>query len=155
MRTIDTAPWLTAEQQQVWRAYLNATNRVRQHLDNELRQFDLDLSEYEILVRLSEAPYRSIRMSELADQVGQSRSRLTHTVTRLEAKGLLSRGSCPGDRRGVLATLTDQGFAFLEKVAPYHVASVREILVDPVCSEDFAALGRVMQGVLDADLPDT
>ncbi|MCW5953030.1 MAG: MarR family transcriptional regulator [Propionibacteriaceae bacterium] len=150
---MDTPVWLTAEQQQVWRAYLNATNRVRQHLDGELRQFDLDLGEYEILVRLSEAPYRSIRMSELADQVGQSRSRLTHTVTRLEAKELLTRGSCPGDRRGVLATLTDQGYSFLEKVAPYHVASVREILVDPVCAEDFAALGRAMQSVLDADLP--
>ncbi|MCA0252304.1 MAG: MarR family transcriptional regulator [Actinobacteria bacterium] len=153
MRTIDTPVWLTAEQQQVWRTYLGATNRVRQHLDNELRQFDLDLGEYEILVRLSEAPYRSIRMSELADQVGQSRSRLTHTVTRLETKKLLARGSCPGDRRGVLATLTDEGYAFLEEVAPYHVASVREILVDPVCAEDFAALGRVMQSVLDADLP--
>ncbi len=153
MRTIETPAWLTAEQQQVWRAYLGATTRVRQHLDNELRQFDLDLGEYEILVRLSESPYRSIRMSELADQVGQSRSRLTHTVTRLESKGLLARGSCPGDRRGVLATLTDQGHAFLVKVAPYHVASVREILVDPVCAEDFAALGRAMQSVLDAELP--
>ena len=154
MRTIDTAPWLTAEQQQVWRAYLGATHRVREHLDAELRQFDLDLGEYEILVRLSEAPYRSIRMSELADQVGQSRSRLTHTVTRLETKGLLCRGACPDDRRGVLAALTDEGYAFLEKVAPYHVASVREILVDPVAAEDFATLGRVMQCVLDADLPD-
>lgn len=155
MRTIDTAPWLTDEQQRVWRAYLGATNRVRQHLDNELRPFDLDLAEYEILVRLSESPLRSIRMSELAEQVGQSRSRLTHTVTRLEAKGLLSRGACPSDRRGVLATLTDEGYSFLEKVAPYHVASVREILVDPVCAADFAALGRVMQRVLDADLPST
>ena len=153
MRTIETPAWLTAEQQQVWRAYLGATTRVRQHRDNELRQFDLDLGEYEILVRLSESPYRSIRMSELADQVGQSRSRLTHTVTRLESKGLLARGPCPGDRPGVLATLTDQGHAFLVKVAPYHVASVREILVDPVCAEDFAALGRAMQSVLDAELP--
>ncbi|MGC3954375.1 MAG: MarR family transcriptional regulator [Propionicimonas sp.] len=153
MRTIDTAPWLTADQQRVWRAYLGATNRVRQHLDDELRQFDLDLGEYEILVRLSEAPYRSIRMSELADQVGQSRSRLTHTVTRMESKGLLCRGACPNDRRGVLATLTDEGFAFLERVAPYHVASVREILVDPVSADDFATLGRVMQRVLDVEVP--
>ncbi len=153
MRTIDTPRWLTADQQQVWRTYLGATNRVRQHLDNELRQFDLDLAEYEILVRLSEAHCRAIRMSELAEQVGQSRSRLTHTVTRLEAKGLLSRGSCPDDRRGVLAVLTDEGYAFLEKVAPYHVASVRELLVDPVDPEDFTTLGRVMSRVLEAELP--
>lgn len=152
MRTIDTPPWLTAEQQQVWRAYLGATNRVMQHLDQELRQFDLDLGEYEIMVRLSESPDRAMRMSELAEQVGQSRSRLTHTITRMEAKGLVGRGSCAGDRRGVMASLTDEGYAFLVEVAPYHVASVREILVDPVCAEDFAALGRVMQRVLDAEV---
>lgn len=152
MRTIDSPPWLTAEQQQVWRAYLGATQRVMQHLDNELRQFDLDLGEYEIMVRLSESPDHAMRMSELADQVGQSRSRLTHTITRMESKGLIARGSCAGDRRGVLASLTEEGYAFLVKVAPYHVASVREILVDPVCAEDFEALGRVMRSVLDAEV---
>lgn len=152
MRTIDTPRWLTAEQQQVWRAYLGATVRVTQHLENALRQFDLDLGEYEIMVRLSETPEHSMRMSELADQVGQSRSRLTHTITRMEAKGLISRGSCPGDRRGVLAALTDEGYSLLVKVAPYHVESVREILVDPVDPEDFAALGRVMRSVLDTEV---
>jgi len=152
VRTIDTPRWLTTEQQQVWRAYLGATHRVMQHLENELRQFDLDLGEYEIMVRLSESPDHAMRMSELADQVGQSRSRLTHTITRMESKGLIARGSCVGDRRGVLASLTEEGYAFLVKVAPYHVASVREILVDPVCAEDFAALGRVMKSVLDAEV---
>ena len=152
MRTIEKPPWLTAEQQQVWRTYLDATNRLMRHLEAELRQFDLDLGEYEIMVRLSEAPDHAMRMSELADQVGQSRSRLTHTVTRMENKGLIVRGSCAGDRRGVMASLTEQGYDFLVKVAPYHVASVREILVDPVCAEDFAVLGRVMQRVLDAEV---
>lgn len=136
----------------MWRAYLGATVRVAQHLENALRQFDLDLGEYEIMVRLSETPEHSMRMSELADQVGQSRSRLTHTITRMETKGLISRGSCPGDRRGVLAALTDEGYDLLVKVAPYHVESVREILVDPVDPEDFAALGRVMRSVLDAEV---
>ena len=152
MRTIETPPWLTAEQQQVWRTYLDATSRLMRHLEAELRQFDLDLGEYEIMVRLSEAPNHAMRMSELADQVGQSRSRLTHTVTRMENKGLIARGACPGDRRGVMASLTEQGYEFLVEVAPYHVASVREILVDPVDPEDFLVLGRVMQRVLDADV---
>jgi len=152
VRTIDTPTWLTTEQQQVWRAYLGATNRVTQHLENALRPFDLDLGEYEIMVRLSESPNHAMRMSELADQVGQSRSRLTHTITRMENKGLIARGACVGDRRGVLAVLTEEGYAFLVKVAPYHVASVREILVDPVCAEDFAALGRVMKSVLEAQV---
>ena len=152
MRTIDTPPWLTQEQQRVWRAYLSGTNRIMQHLENELRQFGLDLGEYEIMVRLSESPDHAMRMSELADQVGQSRSRLTHTITRMENKGLIARGSCAGDRRGVLASLTEEGYAFLVKVAPYHVASVREILVDPVYAEDFEALGRAMKSVLAAEV---
>lgn len=152
MRTIETPPWLTADQQQVWRTYLDATSRLMRHLEAELRQFDLDLGEYEIMVRLSEAPNHAMRMSELADQVGQSRSRLTHTVTRMGSKGLIARGTCPGDRRGVMASLTEEGYAFLVKVAPYHVASVREILVDPVDPEDFQVLGRVMQRVLDAEV---
>lgn len=152
MRTIEKPPWLTAEQQQIWRTYLDGTNRLMRHLEAELRQFDLDLGEYEIMVRLSEAPGHEMRMSELADQVGQSRSRLTHTVTRMESKGLLARGTCAEDRRGVMASLTEEGYAFLVEVAPYHVASVREILVDPVHPEDFVVLGRVMQQVLEADV---
>ena len=150
MRTIEEPRWLSQDQQQVWRAYLNAVSRINEHLDAALRAFDLDLGEYEIMVHLSEAPGRELRMSELADKVRQSRSRLTHTVTRMEYKGLVARGACPGDRRGVMASLTDAGWELLVKAAPYHVESVREILVDPICAEDFKALGRAMQAVVDA-----
>jgi len=90
-----------------------------------------------------------MRMSELAERVRQSRSRLTHTVARMEAKGLILRKSCPQDRRGVIAVLTASGLTLLKQAAPLHVASVRSALVDVVAPDDFEALGRVMQAVLE------
>lgn len=149
-----TPRWLSADQQKVWRAYLDAVARIDRHLDEELRPFGLDLGEYEILVRLSEAEDRSMRMSDLADAARQSRSRLTHTVARMERKGLIGRYPCPDDRRGVVARLTDEGYALLEKAAPQHVASVREVFVDVVGPEDFEVLGRAMRAVNEvADSP--
>jgi len=146
---ITDAPWLTVEQQQIWRAYLSGVSRINERLDTELRPFGLDIGEYEILVNLSEADQLEMRMSELAERVRQSRSRLTHTVARMEAKGLILRKSCPQDRRGVIAVLTASGLTLLKQAAPLHVASVRSALVDVVAPDDFEALGRVMQAVLE------
>ena len=144
-----TAPrWLDVEQQQVWRAYLLGSARLAEKLDADLREFGLDLGEYEILVTLSEAPDRRVRMSELADAVHQSRSRLTHTITRMENAGLVDRSSCPTDRRGVWAHLTDEGFRLLEVAAPSHVEAVRRHFVEAVTAEDYAAVGRAFTAVL-------
>lgn len=147
MSTPSSTRWLSSGQQKVWRAWLDAVARIDSHLDEVLRPFGLDLGEYEILVRLSEAPERRMRMSDLADAARQSRSRLTHTVARMEKKGLLNRVPCADDRRGVIAILTDEGFGLLETAAPAHVDSVREVLVDVVDPADFEALGRAMNAV--------
>ena len=147
MSTPSSTRWLSSGQQKVWRAWLDAVARIDSHLDEVLRPFGLDLGEYEILVRLSEAPERRMRMSDLADAVRQSRSRLTHTVARMEKKGLLNRVPCANDRRGVIAILTDEGFGLLETAAPAHVDSVREVLVDGDDPADFEALGRAMNAV--------
>ena len=144
------APWLSEDQQQVWRAFLAAIAVIDDSLDAALRPFELDLGEYEILVKLSEAPERQLRMSELAQAVRQSRSRLTHTVARMEKKDLIHRTSCPDDRRGVIAALTGRGYALLEAAAPTHVRSVRDCFVDAVAPHDFEALGRAMRAVLEA-----
>lgn len=146
-----TAPtstrWLTTEQQSVWRQYLVSSARLLDRLDADLRPFGIDLAEYEILVTLSEAPDRRVRMSELATAVHQSRSRLTHTVNRMEATGLVRRTTCPTDRRGVWAQLTDGGFELLRTAAPGHVASVRRCFVDVVSEADYAAMGRAFAAV--------
>ena len=119
-------------------------------LDDDLqRSCDLSLVEYEILVRLSEREGRRMRMAQLADALAHSRSRVTHTVTRLEKAGLVVRYSSPEDGRGVVAAMTDKGWDLLVRVAPLHVEGVRSNLVDLVSSEDFAAVGRVMNAVAD------
>lgn len=89
-----------------------------------------------------------MRMSELADGVHQSRSRLTHAIKRMEREGLVTRRPADDDRRGVIATLTDSGFGLLERSAPGHVQAVRQILVDAVDPADYDALGRVMAAIL-------
>lgn len=136
--------WLTPAQQHVWRSFLLGSTRLFDQLERDLRdEHDLSLAEYEMLVRLSEAPDRRLRMAELASSVSHSRSRVTHTVSRLEGSGLVTRSACPTDRRGVIASLTDQGFARLVEAAPTHVDGVRRYLVDAVDPDDFEAAGRV------------
>lgn len=139
--------WLNAEQQVAWRAYLLGTARLMAKLDDELRRFGIGINDYEILVRLSESPDRRLRMADLADRLHQSRSRLTHTIGRLEAAELVRRKSCTSDKRGVWAELTDAGHDLLVEAAPTHVESVRENLVDLTSPEDFAAVGRVFDAV--------
>ncbi|MGA8209936.1 MAG: MarR family winged helix-turn-helix transcriptional regulator [Nocardioidaceae bacterium] len=145
------ADWLDEREQQAWRAYLVGTTLLMDRLDRDLRdQHGLSLTEYEILVRLSEAPGGRMRMAMLADSVSHSRSRVTHTVSRMEASGLVSRDPCLADGRGVEAVLTDAGRASLTAAAPTHVAGVRRLLVDLASGEDFAAVGRVFNAVTDA-----
>lgn len=142
--------WLDQDQQRAWRAYLVGTTLLLDRLDDELRaEHDISLNEYEVLVRLSEATAHTMRMSELADSMRFSRSRVTHTVRRMEAAGLVSRCPAATDGRGIEARLTEKGHALLVEAAPLHVRGVRQHLVDRVAAEDFAAMGRVFDIVAD------
>lgn len=142
--------WLDPEQQRSWRAYLVGTTLLMDRLDRDLReQHNLSMPEYEILVRLSEAEGRRMRMAVLADSVSHSRSRVTHTIARLEKAGLVERAPCLSDGRGVEAVITDAGTAALVAAAPTHVAGVRQLLLDLAGDEDFDALGRVFNTVTD------
>ena len=144
-------PWLDEHQQRSWRAYLVGTTLLMDRLDRELRdRHRMSLPEYEILVRLSEAPGNRLRMAVLADSLSHSRSRVTHTVSRMEASGLVTRDACIADGRGVEAVLTEHGKAALRGAAPTHVAGVRRLLVDLVGDDDFDAVGRVFDTVTDA-----
>lgn len=140
--------WLTESQQRVWRSYLLAKAHIDEYLDEALRSFGLSLAEYELLVRLSESPDHTIRMGELAASVGHSRSRLTHTIKRMEQAGYVRRTSCAADGRGVQAVMTGAGYDLLKRAAPAHVDSVRRVFVDAIAPEDYAALGRAMSAVL-------
>ncbi len=149
METTTETPWLTPAQQQVWRSFLGGTTVLNERLDRDLRTaHGLSMPEYEILVRLSESPNRSIRMAELAAAVSHSRSRVTHTIARLEREGLVLRGQCSEDGRGVSATMTDKGFKLLEEAAHTHVRGVRGYFVDNASPEEFEVIGRVMERVM-------
>jgi DNA-binding MarR family transcriptional regulator len=141
--------WLDAGQQRSWRALVIGTTLLFDKLDDELRRdHDISLVEYEILVRLSERDGQ-MRMAALADALAHSRSRVTHTVTRMEKAGLVLRSRSDEDGRGIIASLTDKGHDLLVRAAPTHVAGVRAHLVDLATDDDFAGLGRVMNAVSD------
>ncbi len=150
MDTKTETPWLTTSQQRIWRSFLGGTTVLMDRLDRDLRStHGLSMPEYEILVRLSEAPGRAVRMAELAAAVAHSRSRITHTIARLERVGMVMRGQCSDDGRGVSAVLTDHGFSVLEAAAHTHVKGVHAYLIENADAEDFEALGRVMQNVVE------
>lgn len=148
--------WLTPQEQTAWRTYLYATTLLNDRFSEALQvdaEIDLTLGEYEILVRLSEAENKFLRMSELADKIVHSRSRLTHTITRMEKRGLVERVRCTDDGRGRQAQLTAAGEQMLEHAAPTHVRSVREHLLDVIGHDDLLELGRILGKTLDEDAP--
>jgi DNA-binding MarR family transcriptional regulator len=134
--------------QRTWRAFLEASQRLCDELDRELlRDVDMPLAYYQILAMLSEAPQRTLRMSELADRTWSSRSRLSHAVDRLEDRGWVIRSSCPSDKRGSFAVLTDAGMAVLEAAAPSHVESVRRHVFDLLSAEQVDQLGAIARTI--------
>ncbi|MFJ3123723.1 MarR family winged helix-turn-helix transcriptional regulator [Streptomyces sp. NPDC086993] len=154
--------WLSDEEQSVWRAYLHATTLMEDHLDRQLqRDAGMPHIYYGLLVQLSQAPRRRMRMTELAKDAKITRSRLSHAVARLEKSGWVRREDCPSDKRGQNAVLTDDGFEMLRRSAPGHVDAVRQAMFDRLTPEQVRSLGEIMQVVAtglqpegtDADLP--
>jgi DNA-binding MarR family transcriptional regulator len=142
--------WLSDSEQQVWRAFLAATRRLGEHVEHQLQHDSgMPVTYYTILVELSEAPERTIRMSELAAACHSSRSRLSHAIAKLEGWGWVSRSGCPTDKRGSYAHLTEDGLAALAAAAPGHVEAVREALFDVLTSSQVRALGEICEAVSD------
>jgi possible transcriptional regulator len=144
---------LSEAQMRAWRAFLGASTLVSARLNHELDEAAaISMYEYEILVRLFESEAGRVRMSQLADQVSYSRSRLTHTVGRLERAGYVLRSSCPNDRRGVYAHLTKAGYEFLAQTAPIHLDGVRRHLIDRFTPSELATLTELLEKITtDAD----
>lgn len=136
--------WLTPQEEQAWRAFIDAIRLFTSVIDRELqRDSGLNLAYYQILVTLSESPERTMRMSELAQLTLTSRSRLSHAVARLEEAGWVARRSCPSDRRGSFAVLTDEGLAVLGRAARGHVEAVRRNLFDVLSPAQMHQLGDI------------
>ncbi|MEU6930491.1 MarR family transcriptional regulator [Streptomyces sp. NPDC046385] len=126
METETATPWLTDAEQCAWRTYLDVNRMLTYQMEKDLQPFGLTMNDYEILVNLSESADRRLRMSDLAAATLQSKSRLSHQITRMENAGLVRRENCESDRRGLYAVLTDHGMETMRKVAPHHVESVRK-----------------------------
>jgi len=122
--------WLSREEQEAWRATVNLSQLLLRQLDRDLNAHGLSGHDYEILVELSEAPDSRLRMTELADATSQSRSRLSHQISRMESRGLVRRDNCEGDKRGTFAVLTTDGIDAINRVAPDHVEHVRRHFID-------------------------
>ena len=143
--------WLSDQQQAAWRPFVALLLRLPAALDAQLQK-DAGITQFDYLVLsgLSEAPGRTLRMSELAATANSSLSRLSHVVSRLEAKGWVRREPCPGDGRFINAVLTDEGWEKVKETAPGHVAAVREVLVDTLSEDELVQLGAISAKVLAA-----
>ena len=145
-----TTRWLTPEEQRAWRAYIAASRLLEDAIDRQLQQeAGMPHLFYSVLANLSEAPDRRLRMTDLAETLKITRSRLTYAVTRLERDGLVRREDCSWDRRSSLAVLTQEGMAVLERTAPGHVETVRTTLFDRLTPEQVDALADVCSAVRD------
>jgi DNA-binding MarR family transcriptional regulator len=147
METDNGTRWLTANEQRTWRTHLEVSKLLTYQLEQELQPFGLTHNDYEILVNLSESDGQRMRMSDLARATLQSKSRLSHQVSRMEKVGLVRRESCESDRRGLFAVLTEEGWETMRHVAPHHVGSVRAHFIDLLPEDDLAVLHEALSPV--------
>lgn len=147
-------PWLSSDQQRDWRALIGMLMTLPPALDAQLkRDAGVNGFEYQVLAALSEAPGRTMGLSDLAALSQGSLSRLSHAITRLERSGWVERRTetgCGGRR--AQARLTDAGFAKLEEVAPGHAREVRRLIVDVLTPEQLTALGEAARAITAAAL---
>ena len=147
--------WLNDDEQEAWRAYLEATLLLFDALERKMQQDSgMPHAYYEILVRLSESDGHNMRMSELAVQTRSSRSRLSHAIDRLQERGWVERADCTTDRRGQLAQLTEKGFEVLRTAAPSHVTMVRQHVIDRLSSEQITQLSAIGKAIIRGLEPD-
>lgn len=142
-------PWLTEEEQYVWRAFISVYRRLNEAFERQLqRDASIGMQDYVIMAMLSEAPELGLRMTDLAFMSSASPSRTSHAVDRLVERGWVRREKTDEDRRGSVAVLTPEGLAKVVETAPGHAASVREHLFDVMSADELAVVGRVLFAVM-------
>ncbi len=148
--TVTSEPrWLNDEEQALWRLILGSIRKINREMDDSLIECgDLSISEFSVLVALSEVQGRRMRMRELCSELGWDRSRTSHQITRMERRGLVQKTKAEGDGRGVVVRITEDGFSRLELAVPDHVESVRRLVFDHMNRADMDALFRFFHGVM-------
>jgi DNA-binding MarR family transcriptional regulator len=149
-RPLDVTPWLTDAEQEAWSGLQQMQGMLSGRLNRELSESSgLSLQDYAVLVNLSEHADERLLANELGRRLGWEKSRLSHHVARMAARGLVARERCPLDHRGLYVTLTASGRAALESAAPGHCASVRRWFVDRLEAEQLATVAAVARRVTD------
>ncbi|WP_025252556.1 MarR family winged helix-turn-helix transcriptional regulator [Corynebacterium vitaeruminis] len=150
---LDKPRWLDEEEQKFWRLMLAANRKIERTIDVALQQANgLTSSEFAVLVTLSEAPERQLRLRDLCAGLDWDRSRTSHQITRMERRGLVNKVKCEGDGRGVIVSLTADGLARLDEAAPSHVETVRRLVIDDLNHQDIPVISRFFQGILDEEV---
>ncbi|HWG95050.1 MAG TPA: MarR family winged helix-turn-helix transcriptional regulator [Mycobacteriales bacterium] len=142
--------WLTDDEQRMWRGWLDMHAAVGQATSEQLAEHGLSEADWALLVPLSEGPADGLRARDLGRVVGWDRSRVSHQLRRMEARGLVERLDCPTDARGTVVRLTAQGRRLVEAAAPGHVETVRRVFVDLVDADELALLTDVARRVREA-----
>jgi DNA-binding MarR family transcriptional regulator len=141
--------WLTAAEVDSWLSLVRLMTWLPWSIDQQLRHdSNLGMVEYQVLARLSNSPRRTLRMSQLADLVNSSLSRLSHLIKRLEERGLVRREPDPADGRFTNAILTEKGFQTLAEAAPGHVAHVRSLVIDVLSHEQLRRVGLAADRIM-------
>ncbi|WP_293769665.1 MarR family winged helix-turn-helix transcriptional regulator [uncultured Corynebacterium sp.] len=141
--------WLNEQEQALWRLILGSIRKINRGMDETLMKGgDLSISEFSVLVALSEADYQQLRLRELCSELEWDRSRTSHQITRMERRGLVEKAKSAGDARGVVVRITEEGLQRLEAAVPGHVEAVRRLVFDHMHQEDVASLTRFFQGVM-------
>lgn len=141
--------WLNEDEQDLWRHILACIRKISRGMEETLLACgDISMSEYSVLVSLSEAPNHRLRLRELCSELEWDRSRASHQITRMEKRGLVTKERCEGDARGVEVVITRLGFERLQASVPEHVESVRRMVFDHLDPADAPALKRFCEGVV-------
>jgi len=142
--------WLTEEEQRAWRGLLRMTSQLNARMNRQLMQdYGVSLADYDVLVVLSETPGGRLRVFEVADALAWEQSRVSHQLARMQRRGLIAREGCASDARGAFAVLTEAGRAAIERAAPAHVETVRQLVFDGLTHDQLIALTEITTGVLD------
>lgn len=146
-------PWLTPEEQLLWRRWITVGSRINVALARQMQKDSgISLPDYEVLVNLSEAPDHRMRVAALADALQWDRSRLSHQLSRMRNRDLVTRESCDSDGRGAFIVLTDTGLETIKAAAPGHVNAVRTLFVDrlsPEQAQELSATLEILAGQFD------
>jgi DNA-binding MarR family transcriptional regulator len=140
--------WLTASEARAWRALQNLSAPLAAALNRQLtRDSALSSADYEVLVVLSESPAGVLRAGELGRATGWEKSRLSHHIKRMVARGLVERRGCVTDGRGLMVAITPNGQSAIEQAAPGHVEAVREYVIDLLTPGQLEVLAEVGEAV--------